>query len=235
MGDDDAFEPDLALGAAHAWCRVHDCDRQSAIWLDAVRAADRPGASLGAPGHPGGVHHIRHLRDLVAAAGGDRRRPDRAAAHGRVWRPADRWVLGHECLRRLIAAAVSGGCHRRYRRRVHLWSNGRQRVEVVPRSARLGRRPDCCRVRGRLSRDCRADLRHDHQQRLPARVPHLRASPGRGCHPGRPRAHRPAWPGQDPQWGAIARRPACHAPVAAARADPATTHRARSPASRSSG
>ena len=153
--------PDIALGPTDRRHHLHGDDRQPAIWLDIVRAADQPRQWLGPPRHPGGVYRIRPVRDLAVAAGRLRDRPDRAPLHCRRRRRADRRLLGGGQRRHLAAAAVCRVGDRRCWGRIYLRRHRRQRAEMVPGPAGPGRRA----YRGRLWRRFRphagADLQHD--------------------------------------------------------------------------
>src|SRR4051812_49856501 len=82
-----------SLAAARGGRRLHGDDRQPAIWLDAVRAADPRQAWLAARRHPGGVLDLRHHRGLAGAARGLVRRPLRPApCRGGGWSAGRRRV-----------------------------------------------------------------------------------------------------------------------------------------------
>ena len=72
---------------------------------------------------------------------------------------------------------------------------GRQRAEVVPRSARSCRRPHRRRLRRRLGAHRHPDRQHDPVERLPVGLPVVRHRPGhrrRACRAVAARARRPA-------------------------------------------
>src|SRR4051794_4068749 len=71
-----------AIGVRH---RLHGDDRQSAIWLDAIRIADRREISLGARRHSGRLQHFRPDRDLAGAGRGLVRGPVRSEDRRADW------------------------------------------------------------------------------------------------------------------------------------------------------
>src|SRR5665213_2133283 len=76
-----------ARDAVAAVDRLHPLygdDRQSAIWLDPVCAADEQGARLGGRGYPDCVQLVRRAGDLAHPVRGLDRRLSRAAARPEI-------------------------------------------------------------------------------------------------------------------------------------------------------
>ena len=97
--------------------RLHGDDRQSAIWLDAVRPSDERGAWVVGRRHPDRVQPVCRARNLADADRGLDRRSDRAqkwaSPDGRLWRApiAVGWIINSRAatLATLyLGAALSG-------------------------------------------------------------------------------------------------------------------------------
>ena len=147
--------------------------------------------SLGPGGDSGRLHDFRADGDL---AGPDRRLSDRQvrpAHHDQRQRRSGRDRVGHQLGRRLAVPVVCRRGDRRHRSRRDLRRRGRQRAEMVPRSARPRRRLDGSGLRRRLGADGDPDCQHDPVERIRIRVPVVRSRAGhRGdaCRAGAARA-----------------------------------------------